>query len=210
MVDGKPVSGNYIVVDSDVVHSISESEKLDCFMLIEATSAAAKQLQGKYIEGGGYSVLPAEAVHKSFAAFFRKQDESSHHLFSAEMFKHLGISFYEPSGYDERITALLGMLGEYTCIEDSIDEIARQLFLSPSRLSHLFSEQTGAPLKSYMVLYKLRKAYLLLFNGKSITEAAAEAGFYSPSHLADVNRRMMGMTITEAIGASGFLEVTIK
>lgn len=38
----KKVSGNYIIIDSGVEHSIAESEKLDCFILLESTSVAAK------------------------------------------------------------------------------------------------------------------------------------------------------------------------
>lgn len=128
-------------------------------------------------------------------------------MFLKALFYRLGISFYEPNLYDERIKALLKMLSEYSCLEESIERISKQLYLSPSRLSHIFHDQTGIPLKSYIVLYKLQKAYLLLFQGKSITEAAVEAGFFSPSHLADVNRRMMGMTISEAVYDSCFLEV---
>lgn len=206
----KIVSGNYIIIDSGVEHSIAECEKLDCFILIESASVAAKQLQNYYIKGNEYSVLPVAIIHDLFHAFIFAPGKETHKTFTKALFHHLGVSFYEPNLYDERLKALHKMLSEYSCLEHSIEQISKRLYLSPSRLSHIFNNQTGIPLKSYMVLYKLQKAYLLLFQGKSITEAAVEAGFSSPSHLADVNRRMMGMTISRAINDSSFLEVFIE
>lgn len=207
VVDDNLVLGNYIVVDSNVKHSIGESENLDCFILIDATSVAAHQLQNKYIQGRGYSILPIADTNEAFWDFYENPNQQTHNEFLVNLFRQLDISFYINSNYDERIIALFNMLDKYSAIEDSIEEISKGLYLSSSRLSHIFKEQTGVPLKSYIVLRKLQKAYLLLFSSKNITDAAMEAGFYSPSHLADVNKKMMGMTITKALNDSEFLEV---
>lgn len=206
-VNGNSVFGNYIVVDRNVKHSIEESQNLDCFILIDATSVASHQLQNKYIKGSGYAILPIGNNNKAFEDFYDNPNQETHNEFLIKLFKQLDISFYINSNYDERIIALFNMLDKYSAIEDSIEEISKGLYLSSSRLSHIFKEQTGVPLKSYIVLRKLQKAYLLLFSGKNITEAAMEAGFYSSSHLADVNKKMMGMTITKALNDSEFLEV---
>ncbi len=209
-VEDEIITGNYIIVDSNVQHSIDESEKLDCFILIESTSVAAYQLQNKYLKGKKYCTLPSVSIHNLFLDFIDNPNEKTHKIFTKKLFNILEISFYDSNLYDERVKKLLKMLSEYSCLEDSLTQISEKFNLSSSRLSHIFHEQTGIPLKSYMVLFKLQKAYLLLFQGENITKAAVEAGFYSPSHLADVNRKMMGMTISEAINDSRFLEVFIE
>ena len=48
---------------------------------------------------------------------------------------------------------------------------------------------------SASVIYqRLMGVYTDLFQGKSITDAALDAGFYSASHFADVNRRVFGLS----------------
>lgn len=203
----KKVCGNYIIIDSGVEHSIDQNEELDCFILLEATASIAKQFQKKYIRGNDYSILPVVSVHDLFSDFLVSNDEKMYEIFIKGFFSDLDISIYQPTFYDENVKEIIQMLNNYSCLDNSINEIAKHFYLSASRLSHIFRGQTGIPLKSYIVLYKLKKAYLLLFQGKNITEASIEAGFFSPSHLADVNRRMMGMSITAAINNSCFLEV---
>lgn len=206
-IDCDAVFGNYIVVDGTVAHSVSDTCGPDCFILIAATSDIVGQIRNRYIGSNGYAVLPVEKAHEAFLAFCERPDERTNAGFSSALFGELGIAFCDRWQYDRRVVSLLERLNDYSVAKTSVEEIAKSLFLSKSRLSHLFREQTGVPLKSYIVLCTLQKAYRLMLRGKSITEAAVEAGFYSPSHLADVNRKMMGMTISEAIKDSCFLEV---
>ncbi|WP_049762276.1 helix-turn-helix domain-containing protein [Lachnoclostridium phytofermentans] len=81
--------------------------------------------------------------------------------------------------------------------------------LSESRLAHLFKEETGIPLKSYIVLYALQKAYDVVFDGGSITKAAMTAGFDTPAHLAYTNKKMTGMSASGILKDSEFLKVSI-
>lgn len=74
-------------------------------------------------------------------------------------------------------------------------------------LSHLFREQTGVSLKSYILLHQMEKAFIELLNGATITQAAMEAGFDSPSHFAATVKRMMGMPARLSLKDSRFLKV---
>ena len=108
---------------------------------------------------------------------------------------------------DERITGFLNILQDCTCIDHSVDKFAEELCISTSRLSHLFSEQVGIPLKSYLTLHQLEKAYQDILNGNSITDAAMNAGFDSPSHFAATVKRLMGLPTRRALKDSRFLKV---
>lgn len=98
------------------------------------------------------------------------------------------------------------MLESFRLSDYSVESVSSVLALSPSRLAHLFKEQTGMPLKSYLVMHRLMHAYSLLFQGKNITEAAMRSGFDSPSHLAMLNKKLTGVTASSILKNSEFLK----
>ena len=67
--------------------------------------------------------------------------------------------------------------------------------LGRSQFSHTFHEVVGMTLKSYPQEVKLKRAQrLMLRPSMSLTEIAAEAGFYDLAHLDKACRRWRGMT----------------
>jgi AraC-like DNA-binding protein len=120
-----------------------------------------------------------------------------------------GYDYNNLKKFDNRIIEVLNLLDE--CIHEDESHQTKyfsgKIGLSESRLAHLFKEETGVPLKSYIVLHKLQIAYESIFDGKSITTAAFDAGFGSPSHLAYTNKIMTGMSATNIIKDSEFFKV---
>jgi len=51
-------------------------------------------------------------------------------------------------------------------------EISREVSLSPSRFAHLFQEQIGLPLRSYLLELRMRRAMMLIAHGESLTTSA--------------------------------------
>lgn len=135
------------------------------------------------------------------------------HSTNVEQYKHfykyllnyLELSMYKNT-YDERISSIFQILDTCKCTDHSIKYLADNVFLSSSRLSHLFKEQTGIPLKSYIILHQMERAFDELFAGKNITEASMIAGFDSPSHFASTVKKMMGMTVSLSLKDSEFLK----
>ena len=109
--------------------------------------------------------------------------------------------------YDDRIREVLNYIENCDCHVHAISFFSDMVSLSPSRLSHLFREQVGMPLKSYIQFHQMQKAFFELLNGKNITEAAMLANFDTPSHLAAVTKRMMGMSASISLKNSVFLKV---
>lgn len=75
--------------------------------------------------------------------------------------------------------------------------LARRAHLSPSRFAHLFREQTGLPVRNYVLWRRLLYALNCLQQGQSITTAAHEAGFTDGAHLCRSFRRVFGATPTD-------------
>jgi AraC-like DNA-binding protein len=81
-----------------------------------------------------------------------------------------------------------------------LDALSRVAGISASRLSHLFSEQVGISVRPYVLWLRLHRAAASLRAGRSITDAAHEAGFADGAHLSRVFRRMFGLAPSEIAG----------
>lgn len=109
----------------------------------------------------------------------------------------------------KRSIELLELLQNCDCYDHTIENFSKKVYLSSSRLSHLFREQIGVPLKSYILFHQLERAFTALLNGSNITDAAMIAGFDSPSHFAATVKKWMGMSVSASIKDSEFLKVFI-
>jgi AraC-like DNA-binding protein len=70
------------------------------------------------------------------------------------------------------------------------------VYLSASRLRHLFVEQTGLAFKTYMVWRRLIRALECYAQGQTLTEAAHLAGFSDSAHFSRVFKRFFGLPAT--------------
>lgn len=78
----------------------------------------------------------------------------------------------------------------------SVAEIARAVRLSESRLSHLFSEYFGTPLRAWRAWLLLRRSTLLVASGSNFTHAAHAGGFADAAHYSRTHRNLIGVTPT--------------
>ncbi len=73
--------------------------------------------------------------------------------------------------------------------------LANRIHLSKSRLAHLFSEETGITLKSYLQFKRIERAFRQMVDGETITEAAYNTGFSGSAHIAASSRKLTGMQL---------------
>jgi len=73
---------------------------------------------------------------------------------------------------------------------------AAGVHLSPSRLRHLFVEQTGLAFKTYQLWLRLVRAIEVYAEGNSLTEAAHQAGFADSAHFSRTFKRTFGLPAT--------------
>jgi AraC-like DNA-binding protein len=72
-------------------------------------------------------------------------------------------------------------------------EVAAYVHVSTSRLTHLFTDQVGIPLRRYVLWLRLRIAITRVQAGDDLTDAAHAAGFADSAHLTRTCRDMFGL-----------------
>ncbi|WP_431968655.1 helix-turn-helix transcriptional regulator [Nocardia sp. bgisy134] len=73
-------------------------------------------------------------------------------------------------------------------------DVAKRVGLSPARLSHLFAEQVGMPLRPYILWLRLRLAVNRFRSGDDVAAAAHASGFDDSTQLTRTCRRTFGLT----------------
>lgn len=93
---------------------------------------------------------------------------------------------------DVRIQRIVDLLKKNPCLRFST--LARHIHVSPSRLVHLFKQQTGQSLTSYMLAVRLARAARQLQEGGLFVKAiAADAGYAHFPSFARAFKRKFGV-----------------
>lgn len=96
---------------------------------------------------------------------------------------------------DPRIEEALRYLSEHMRADLSIQDIAQTVNLSPSRLSHLFKEQTGRSMIDTLNRMRLEQAALLLqHTERTASQVAFDVGFNNYNHFASLFKKNYGMS----------------
>jgi AraC-like DNA-binding protein len=76
----------------------------------------------------------------------------------------------------------------------SLQELAQYVGLSPYYFLRVFRAEVGMPPYAYLESVRIGRAQRLIESGKSLTEAAFEAGFSSQSHMTNRFKKIIGVT----------------
>ena len=197
-----------LLVNKNVKHAFKADHRICCTILIEPVSELGLALDVLLKEQDYYIVddVRADALIEKVIGLKDHPGKEAYEKLMDAVYGCFGI-LPSHQKLDERIVEFLEMLKECPCDDHSIDEFAGKLCLSSSRLSHLFSEQVGIPIKKYLTLHQLERAFEAILQGEKITKAAMDAGFDSPSHFAAVVKSLMGLPARRGVKDSVFLKV---
>lgn len=185
-VDGEQFKCKGLIIQSNIPHTVHSGKTPITVFLIDETCAKAKIIDIKYLKKKSYYILD-EALVCNF-----------HRISCNEMLSVLGLNDVICTEYDERIKLALEIIDNCEMLETGIiNTICDAVFLSESRLSHIFREQVGISIAGYVLFSKLSKTYDYIAAGESITDAAIHAGFSSSAHFAAVNKKQFGISASE-------------
>ncbi|MFJ7936140.1 helix-turn-helix domain-containing protein [Sporosarcina sp. NPDC096371] len=96
---------------------------------------------------------------------------------------------------EPRVEEVLHLLSKQMSESFKIEELARKVGLSPSRLSHLFKENVGSSILETLKQMRLNQAALLLeHTDRNASEVAVEVGFQNYNHFAIQFRKRFGIS----------------
>lgn len=208
-VNGQRIPCSAILINTDILHTFHAEGEPHFTILIDPTTELGRAMKGLLMNQPFYIFTHEKvaAMQQNFQNVLIQKEQDNMISFARNMISQFSYNIIV--NFDDRIYKVLKLLDDCVHEDEShqIKYFSKETYLSESRLAHLFKEETGIPLKSYIVLHKLQKAYESIFNGENITTAALNAGFDSPSHLAYTNKMMTGMSATNIIKDSEFLKV---
>lgn len=192
--DDTTLKGNIILLDSNVPHMTKEENGCDFILLIDPTSSIAESLRKQYLKEDIYNIF--SRLPDIYDKPNKMSDDEIVDLIE-RLLLNMEIISSENDNKDKRVETIITNILSGKWLSYSVEQIAASTFLSESRLSHLFKADAKISLKSYLLMRRLEHAYRLVCSGKTITYAACESGFASPSHLAYTCQKLTGIAISE-------------
>lgn len=111
---------------------------------------------------------------------------------------------------DRRVLQVIAFMYAELDRNFTAQELAEHIHLSPSRLSALFFQNMGMPLRRYRVWLRLRSIVGFLAQGMSLTEAAVTAGFADSAHFSNSCRKLLGIKPTDILANDGSLRILLS
>jgi len=189
------VHGPAAAVAADASH-VFDASGMAALLFIEPESAVGRSLTARW-----FGENPLRALDwRTFAPFVEGLREAFRLDHADEAFVALGMQIigelddgpmHKPT--DHRVASMIEFAAANLENSAALHLAAEHVNLSKSRASHLFVEQTGLPLKSYVLWRRLGRAVELYSEGASLTEAAHAASFSDSAHFSRTFRRMFGL-----------------
>ena len=109
-----------------------------------------------------------------------------------------------PTPLDPRVVRVARHLRQQLPERLVVASLADSVALSPSRLSHLFRQQTGVSLQRFLLHLKISRALAHWQPGKTLSQLAVEAGFYDQPHLVRTARAMFDALPSQYVSTGWF------
>lgn len=201
-----------VILDSNISHKLQGYDEWQLYLLINPESILGETIKRKFLCEKELYLID----HKEIKESINLNIQSTYERFSLieynELIKNirgiLGLENYHLNHtIDNRIQKVLVYIEDYSLEKLTVKELSNMIFLSESRLSHLFKDEIGISLTSYILHKKIEKAFYLILKGMNITDAAIEAGFSSSSHFTNSVRDKLGMIPSIIIKNSRYMQV---
>jgi AraC-like DNA-binding protein len=192
--DWTPYAG--VVIASRQPHAMDASKVgVGATMLIEQETPAGRALEARF-GGKGISAIEratfAAASQNLFATWERHAD-GEETAKAAKQALHAVAGDTPPVVVsDERVLRAIAYINANLSGQLTLESIAKEAFLSPTRFRHLFVEQTGTALRPYVLWRRFLRSWALVRDGSALSAAAHEAGFADAAHLTRTSQRMFG------------------
>jgi AraC family transcriptional regulator len=165
-------------------------------LFVEPETREGRALAERYLQGG-IAALPNDALAEAgpalFAAWREQRSVAAVAGAARDVVRVLAGGVVPSAVSDERILRAVAYVRAHLDAPLTLEDVAGEACLSPSRFRHLFVEETGMALRPYILWRRFIRAWELLMAGQSISAAAHAAGFADAAHLTRTSRSTFGL-----------------
>jgi AraC-like DNA-binding protein len=209
--DGREFSLHGAVISPNSPHQVVSSATWRAVILLDAQTQYARQINDRFNSESGIAALPVEdmafcrEVLRDFAGRACSIDAADRAI--TRVIERMAGPAVAPAPHDARVAKVLALIPQAQGSDLSVGFLARQVFISESRLSHLFKAEIGIPLQHYLLWYKVAQAGFNIGRGMSLTQAAGESGFADSAHFSRAFRAMFGITPSQILKRGRYVQV---
>lgn len=194
--------GNYtsLMLASDCPHQCNASQSRIIFISVDPSSFIAKRLKEVFLKFSLFNILSGETtnnfINDLLLLLINPNDYNSIRKLIFQFFAQLSgaESASSHSVIDSRIEQAVQIIKNSHNRKITLEYIAQNVFISESRLVHLFKEQIGIPIRRYILWYRLNLAVKKIIDKKNLTEAAYSAGFSDAAHFSRTFSKVFGIS----------------
>jgi len=176
----------FAIIDSNTEHRLIVSSGSVSLLMIESHNITLDNF------------LKKDGIKMRNGLFVKTDFDSRDKLFSR--IKKLALTEDVKTPLDQRVSNSISFIEEHELdYKDLIPTLTSKVFLSSSRLSHLFKEHIGISIKKYLVWNRLKQAmHQYLQHPTSLTEVSLQSGFFDQAHLSNSFRSVLGVNPSQA------------
>jgi AraC-like DNA-binding protein len=199
-----------VIIESDQAHQFDGSGGWCALLLLDQTSKIGKYLRKEILCGNNFRELDMGPINPFIDVLLGYCGHAVSCSDAQEVFNNIlraltsNALTIEP--LNKRVVDIIKMLRELPEKRIKAADLAKKINLSESRLAHIFKEETGVPIRQFLLWLRLNDAVKLIINGSSYTDAAYEAGFADAAHLTRSYKKMFGLTLSHAVNKSRNVE----
>lgn len=186
-----------ILLDANVTHQLRHAGDYQATIMLVPERRRGVQLQKTLLCDSKVRSLDdwnLETYRKSLLTCLKKRYDCRRAFqIAVDLLDHLNGLTQNRSSVDARILATVDAIQASLAEHISASALARNACLSEDRFLHLFKEQLGLPLRSYILYQRVLLATREFLGGKSLTEAAHFAGFSDSAHFSRTFAEMNGL-----------------
>ncbi|MEO7455227.1 MAG: AraC family transcriptional regulator [Gemmatimonadaceae bacterium] len=163
-------------------------------IFVEPETREGRALNERYLDTG-IAPLPPALIAELRGELFAAWDDRNATAVNSAMRRTIDLltGGVQPSVVaDERILRAVAFIKAHLDRPLTLDAVAEEACLSPSRFRHLFVEQTGMAMRPYILWRRFLLVWELLAKGESLSYAAHSAGFSDAAHLSRTSRNVFG------------------
>lgn len=189
---GETMHGPAVAVAADAEHIFNATGRA-AFLFVDPETAAGTAIAAGLFGSNPLAAIPGARIAGHILALRAYAGEPGR---LADLGKAIltdlagGIA---PTPLDRRVRAMIAYANANLEGIVTLSDAVAGIGLSPSRLRHLFADQTGVPFKTYVLWLRIGKAVEAYARGESLTAAAHGAGFADSAHFSRTFRRTFGL-----------------